>query len=497
MSTNPKQTRPPVVAVMGHVDHGKSTLLDYIRKSNIVDGEAGGITQHIAAYEVEHVNTAGEPKKITFIDTPGHAAFTGMRECGASAADIAILIVSAEDSVKAQTVEAIKTITTSKVPFLVAINKIDRPNANPEKVKSDLLEHGIYVEGFGGDTPWVAISAKTGEGVEDLLETVLLLAEMEEFTGNPNINAEGFVIESHMDAKRGVSATLVVKNGSLTPGQFIVVGGAVAKSRLVEDFAGKQVKHATFSSPITVIGFDSLPAVGEKFQTYSNKKESESAVAEHQEIVTTLGDAAVELSCAAVIPLILKADTTGTLEAIQSEIAKLNTPEFGYKIIKAGIGTINESDLQIATSDESSIIVGFSVGIDKKVTDSNDAQNVTIETFEIIYKLTEWLADEHEKRRPRKMVEKITGSARVIKIFSVTKDKQVIGCKVQEGELSVRDSFQLIRRENMLGQGTIHNIEQAKSKITTVKDGEFGMMVSCKYEIAPGDTLSATVTEEV
>jgi len=497
MSKEASQARPPVVAIMGHVDHGKSTLLDYIRKSNVVDGEAGGITQHIAAYEVEHPNEDGDMKKITFIDTPGHAAFTGMRECGASAADIAILIVSAEDSVKAQTVEAIKTIQDNKVPFIVAINKIDKPNANPDKVKTDLLEHNIYVEGFGGDTSWVAISAKTGQGVDELLETILLLAELEEFTGSSETTAEGFVIESHLDPKRGVSATLVIKNGTMTAGQFVVVDTAMAKTRLVEDYKGQQIKSATFSAPVSVIGFDALPSAGQTFAVYDKKKDAEKAVAENAQAKAALCGTDNEQTAEAIIPLVIKADTAGTLEAIEGEIAKIATDEICFKIIKAGIGDINESDLHIATSDEQSIIVGFHVGIDKKVTDSNDAQNVTIETFEIIYKLTEWLEEEQENRRPRKMVERTTGSVKVLKVFSANKAKQVVGCRVQEGELSVQDSFKLVRRDNFLGRGTIQSIEQAKSKIDTVKDGEFGMLVECKYEIAPGDVIAATITEEV
>lgn len=496
MNKKQSQTRPPVVAIMGHVDHGKSTLLDYIRKSNTVDSESGGITQHIAAYEVEHKGTSGETKKITFVDTPGHAAFTGMRECGASAADIAILIVSAEDGVKTQTIEAIKTIQDNKVPFIVAINKIDKPGANQDKVKTDLLEQGIYVEGFGGDVSWVAISAKTGTGVDELLETILLLAEMEEFLGTPNDLAQGFVIESHMDPKRGISATLVIKNGSISPGQFIVVGTSIAKTRLIEDFLGNQLKHAGFSAPITVIGFDTLPSAGQIFTTHASKKDAESMVLENAKQISSICES-TDSNSEATVPLIIKTDTTGTLEAIQGEISKLATKELCFKVIKSGIGNINESDLHIAMSDEKSIILGFHVGIDKKVADSNDAQNVTIKTFEIIYKLSEWLEAEHEKLRPRKMVEKTTGSVKVLKIFSKTKDKQVVGCKVLEGELSLKDSFKLIRRDNTLGRGVIQNIEQAKSKIQTVKDGEFGMLVECKYEIAPGDTISATVTEEV
>ena len=481
---------------MGHVDHGKSTLLDYIRESNIVEGEAGGITQHIAAYEVEHKDDESALRKITFIDTPGHAAFTGMRECGASAADIAILIVSAEDSVKAQTEEAIQTIVKNNVPFVVAINKIDRPNANIDKVKTDLLEHNVYVEGYGGDVPVVPISAKTGEGVDDLLETLLLVADMEEFSGTADTLASGFVIESNMDAKRGVSATLVIKDGSLSSGQFIVAGTSMAKTRLVEDHLGNAVSEATFSAPLTVVGFDSQPRVGQMFHVYADKKSAEAAVAEAAKDPAAMCPPPAHPNAEAMLPLVVKADTIGTLTALQGEIDVISTPEFCFKIIKTGIGDINESDLQIASTDDDALIVGFNVGIDKKVRDSNDAQYVTIKTFDIIYKLTEWLAEEHEKRRPRKTVEKITGAAKVLKVFSSQKDKHVAGGRVQAGEISVGNRIRLVRRDAVIGHGTITNIEQAKSKITTVKDGEFGMMLESKFPPAEGDTLQA-VTEEI
>ena len=285
MSKNTAKTneRPPVVAIMGHVDHGKSTLLDYIRDTNIVDGEAGGITQHISAYEIIHKNESGEEKKISFLDTPGHEAFTSMRERGAAVADIAILIVSAEDSVKKQTLESLETIRKSGTPFFVAINKIDKPNANPEKVKTDLIEHEVYLEGYGGDIPFVEISAKTGTNIDELLSTILLLSELAELKGNPEALASGFVIESDMDQKRGISSTLIIKDGTLKSGMFIVVGNMLSTTRIFEDFKGETIKEATFSSPIKITGFTSpiklfsgaltkVPKAGEAFYSFEKKK---------------------------------------------------------------------------------------------------------------------------------------------------------------------------------------------------------------------------------
>ncbi|MDQ5949816.1 MAG: Translation initiation factor, partial [Patescibacteria group bacterium] len=279
MNTKGVTVRPPVVVIMGHIDHGKSTLLDYIRKSNIVDKEAGGITQHLSAYEVIHKDEKGESRKITFLDTPGHAAFSGMRERGATVADIAILIVSAEDGVKAQTIEALNTIVEAKVPYLVAINKIDRPGANVEKAKMELMEKGVYLEGYGGNIPYVEISAKAGTNIPALLDTILLVADMENFTGDSSKTARGIVIESNMDPKRGISATMVIKDGTLSKGMFLVVEDAIVATRIMEDFLGKTISEVSMCAPVRLIGFDKVPAVGSVFESFNTKKEAESAVA--------------------------------------------------------------------------------------------------------------------------------------------------------------------------------------------------------------------------
>jgi translation initiation factor IF-2 len=279
--------RPPIVAVMGHVDHGKSTLLDYIRKSNVVAGEHGGITQHISAYELEHKNPEGVIKKITFLDTPGHEAFSNMRSRGAKAADIAILVVAADDGVNSQTKEVFETIKETKTPFIVAINKIDKPGANIEKTKNSLVENGIYIEGYGGDISVVEISGKTGKGIPELLETILLTAELEGLKGDTNKNATGLVIESNLDEKRGVSATLVIKDGTLKKGMFIVADDAISTTRIFESFNGKSLTEASFSSPISITGFTcptkifglvKVPKVGEKFYSFDTKKEAEAFI---------------------------------------------------------------------------------------------------------------------------------------------------------------------------------------------------------------------------
>ncbi len=484
--------RPPVVAIMGHVDHGKSSLLDYIRNSNIVAGEAGGITQHIAAYEVSHRDASGNTKKITFIDTPGHAAFSHMRNRGARIADIAILIVSAEEGVKTQTTEAIKTILNEKVPYIVAITKIDKTNANVEKVKSDLLTEGIYVEGYGGDIPVVPVSSKTGDGVDTLLETILLLAEFQEFKGTPTDLASGFVVEANMDQKRGISATLIIKNGTLDKGQFIVVDDAYTGTRLIESFSGENIESATFSTPIRITGFTSLPRIGSAFSTVLTKKEAEIQALEAKDILKEL-DAKQILNInegTKIIPIIIKSDVFGSAEAIDGEIEKLSTDEVYFKVIKKGVGSINESDAQLALSDKNTIIIGFNVDIEKSVPDMNDIEQITIKTFNIIYKMTEWLEIEREARRTRKEVDTVIGQAKILKVFSSTKNSCVAGGSVIFGTVSKKEQFKLMRGGVEITRGSIEGLQLAKSPVSSVEAGnEFGMQLDCKEEILQGDIL--------
>jgi translation initiation factor IF-2 len=308
--------RPPVVAILGHIDHGKSTLLDYIRKSHTTESETGGITQNMSAYEASG---------LTFLDTPGHEAFQELRSRGAKVADIAVLVVSAEDGVKPQTIEALRAITDAKIPYIVAINKIDKEGANVERTKQSLLESGIYIEGYGGDVSSVPISAKTGQGVPELLEMIRLIAEVEDFKADPSINGEGIVIETNRDKQKGISATLMIKNGTLASGMFVVTGDAIAPIRNFEDFQGKQITEATFSSPVKIIGFDEIPVVGDTFTSYKTKKEAEAAILALREenIVTSVPRKTHAQNF--LIPVIIKANTSGVLEAISYEIKKCET----------------------------------------------------------------------------------------------------------------------------------------------------------------------------
>jgi len=492
--------RPPVIVVMGHIDHGKSTLLDHIRKSNVVEKESGGITQHVSAYEVVHKNKSGEEKRITFLDTPGHEAFSWMRACGTCCADIAILVVSAEDGVKAQTMEAYEEIKNAGIPFVVAINKIDKEGANIEKAKQSLAEKDIFVEGYGGDIPFVAISAKTGQGVDELLDMMLLVAELEELKGNTNIKAVGIVLESNMDPKKGISVTLIIKEGTLKKGMFVVAGKSISPVRIMENFLGENIDEASFSTPVRVIGFNSLPKAGLTFSAYSTKKEAEKVAEEYDESRTTPTATQTNNGEKTAIPLVIKADVLGALEAIKKELAKIESDSIFFKIVNEGVGDISENDIKSAHlgtvlkggPDNNAIIAGFHVGISGPNKDLADRSDVVVKTFDIIYKLTEWLGEEAKKRTPKVMVEETKGKAKIMRVFSKTKDKQVIGGKVTEGALSSGNTVKVFRRDHEVGRGKVIELQSHKVKSNEVMAGsEFGVMIEAKTEIAAGDTIEA------
>ena len=495
--TNTTKERPPVVVVMGHIDHGKSTLLDYIRKTAIVESEAGGITQHISAYEVLHKDESGVEKKITFLDTPGHEAFSKMRERGAQISDIAILVVSAEDGVKPQTIEAWKTINELGLPAIVAINKIDKPGANVEKTKMELAEHEIYLENYGGKIPVAEISAKIGTGVDTLLSLILILAEVENLTGNTNKDAEGYVIEVNLDPKRGIQASLVIKNGTLGKGMTVVVEDTVCSTRIMENFLGKVISEATFSSPIRIVGFDKMPRVGAPFVSFKKKGDAEEAAESWKENNNknetgkkTSNPQNGNETGKKIIPIILKADVSGSIEAIEKEIAKITHETAEFKIVGKGVGPISESDIKKISSGEDTLVVGFKVKADKSAVEVAEQRGITISLFEIIYKLTEWLEVQMEERRPKVETTETTGRAKIIRAFSRTKERQIVGGKVLEGQMSLNGVVKIMRRDFEIGRGKIVNLEKSKVKVSEVMEGsEFGMMIESKIEIVEGDVL--------
>lgn len=480
--------RAPVVAIMGHIDHGKSTLLDYIRSSKITSGEAGGITQHLGAYEVEK-----DGKHITFIDTPGHAAFTQIRSRSASAADIAILIVSAEDGVMPQTKEALSCILNAKLPFIVAINKVDSPKANVMQTKTSLIENEIYVEGMGGSIPVVEISAKTGQGVDDLLDMISLVADVEGFNGDNTIPAKGVVVEAHMDKQKGITATMIVKDGALKQGQFVACGNAYAPVRILENYLGKQIKEASFSSPIRIYGWNSIPVAGEEFVTFDNKKDAEDYVASFKEVVGEIPSNALAPTGKemAVLPIVIKADTTGSIEAVQQEIGKLHNDRLAFRVIFTGTGNISEADIKTASGNPGTIIVGFSVKIDKQAAAAIDRLEVETKTFNIIYEAIDWLQDIAKSRTPKVTVEEPTGKVKILKAFSLSKGIQVMGGKVQEGSIKKGQMVKIVRRNEEIGMAKVHGLQQARSEASEVTEGnEFGMSLSHRStEIVEGDVL--------
>lgn len=480
-------TRPPVVVIMGHIDHGKSTLLDFIRKSNVVDGEVGGITQKMSAYEVLH-----KDKKITFLDTPGHESFGAIRERGSAAADIAILIVSAEDGVKPQTVDAYKAIKKANLPYIVGISKIDKDNANIERTKISLSEHEIYVEGYGGDISFVPFSGKTGAGIDDLLDMILLTAEVENFTTDPTAPAEAIVIESNRDKNRGISATLIIKNGTLETGAFVVSGPSFSPVRIMENYLNKPIKSATAGSPVRIIGWSELPLVGGECFMFKNKKEAEAFIDnEKSKEVRAKANTSPESvdQEIAVVPILIKADTSGSLEALKYEIGKLKIERVNLKIVGSGLGDIQENDIKMAAGKIGTLIVGFNVKTEGAAKTIAEKLSLEIHTFEIIYKMTEWLEELAKTRTPRMEIEEQKGNMKVLKIFSVTKDKYVLGCRCESGVVNVDDQFKLMRRGSEISRGRIRELQQQKSKVGEVTSGECGLMAECKMEIAPGDYL--------
>lgn len=487
------ELRPPVVAVMGHIDHGKSTLLDYIRKTNTTDKEAGGITQHVSAYEVS-VEHADEMRKLTFLDTPGHEAFMGIRERGANAADIAVLVVSAEDGVKPQTMEAYRHIEKTQVPYIVAITKIDKSSANIDYAKQTLAENGIYVEGYGGTIPVVAVSAKTGEGIPELLEMLLLVSELERCMGDRTKMGTGVIIESRLDPKKGITAVGVIKDGSVTKGQFAATTGAIAPLRFILTTDGEQVESLSFSSPIQIIGWDNLPPVGAIFEIFDDKKaaqfyaDSEAAKARIPKMDTSFDENM------AALPLIIKADTAGSLEAIIYELSKLSRERIKPRVIIASVGTVSEGDVKSAIATEGTRVFSFNTKIDPQAAALAERSGIVIESFDIIYKLTERVTDLLTEHEPRIEVEEVTGSAKVLKVFSVQKDKQVIGCRVQSGTIEKNAQVRIQRRDAEIGRGKIKELQQSKIAVDSVSEGtEFGTQIESKVEIAPGDILESII----
>ncbi|NCN06890.1 MAG: translation initiation factor IF-2 [Candidatus Pacebacteria bacterium] len=483
------QKRPPVVTIMGHVDHGKTTLLDFIRKSRITAREAGGITQHIGAYQIEHKNQA-----ITFIDTPGHAAFNKMRARGAQITDIIILVVAANDGVKPQTIESIRHITEAKLPVIVAINKMDLSEAQPDLVKSQLVEHNILVQGFGGDVEAIEISATTGKGVDTLLDTIQVLAELHECSADPDASLEAVVIESSLDSRRGPLASVIVRQGTLSLRQDIIAGEVLGRVKQLSDSLGVSVEAVLPGSPAEIIGFKSPPAVGEVVHDQS----AEYAVAEKskdvvpEEAQTLSGQELVDLDFNFLLDdkprlkLIIRADVQGTLEAIIDTLDSEST-----ELLSSAVGQVTEKDIELAAA-TGALIVSFHTKVSKQILKLAKQAKVRIKSYDVIYELIENLQKQMLKLIDPTLDEVITGEAEILQIFEM-RGERIAGIRVKTGEIKKSDTFYLARGEERIGAPTVKSMRHGKDEVQSVKTkGEAGLVFrQVKLDFAVGDRLVA------
>ncbi len=483
--------RPPVIAVMGHIDHGKSSLLDYIRKANIVAGEAGGITQHVAAYIAMH---NGRP--VTFLDTPGHEAFKSLRTRGAAAADIAILVVAADEGVMPQTLDALVAITEANIPYIVAITKIDKNNADVGRAKNSLTEHSIYIEGMGGDIAFALVSSKTGEGIPELLDIVLLSADLAELTADPHESASGFILESTQDSKRGASATLIIKDGTLTLDGFVVAGDAYAPIRFIENFLGTRVEQAGPSEPARISGFSKLPSAGSLFSIVKNKKEAESLAEKNAKMSVATPERAAAVEGIVELPLVIKADVAGSVDAIAHELKKITHEKASIRIVSSGVGSVSESDVKTAHA-SGGVVIAFNVSTDVVANDFARRESIDILPFSIIYELSAKIKELLEARIPVVASEKELGRAMVLKAFSTNGKKQVLGARYVSDTLTVGDRMKLVRKDVEIARGSIKNLQQARADVKEIKtEGDFGTEIEAREQAIYGDEIIAFVVTE-
>ncbi len=488
------QLRPPVVTIMGHVDHGKTTLLDYIRHSKVVDSEFGGITQHIGAYQIEHNN-----QKITFIDTPGHAAFTQMRARGASITDIVIIIVAADDGVMPQTKEAIDHAKSANVPIIVAINKIDKPNINIERVMEEMANAGIQPEEWGGDVPFVKISAHTGEGVDLLLETIEIISEVNEYKANPNRYALGTVIESKMDKNIGGVASLLIQNGTLRLGDPIVVGSAFGKVRTMKNDLGVSIVSAGPSTPVEITGISQTPSAGDKFMAFETESEAKTIASKRADLlkankaqkeVLSLDDLFAKINAGQKeINVVLKSDVKGSEEALKSALEKIDVQGVKVKVIRSGIGTITESDVVLANA-SNAIVIGFNVIPSNNTKEIAKEYNVDIRLYTIIYKAIEEMELAMKGMLDPEFEEKIIGTAEIRKIFTFSKVGKIAGVYVTDGLVKSGSQVRIIRDGIVIYDGIVASVQREKDSVKEVKKGfECGVTFENYSDIKEGDTI--------
>ncbi|MFN8435604.1 MAG: translation initiation factor IF-2 [Anaerolineales bacterium] len=493
--------RPPVVTILGHVDHGKTSLLDAIRSTDVAAGEAGGITQHIGAYQVEM-----KGRLITFLDTPGHAAFTQMRARGAQGADIVILVVAADDGVMPQTKEAIAHAKAARVPIVVALNKVDKPNANPDRVKQQLAELELVPDDWGGNTMVVPVSAKQKKGIDDLLEGVLLVADSNEIKANPSGKVIGTVIEAELDKSKGVLATLLVQNGTLESGDVVVAGTAHGKLRAITDYKGKPVKKAGPSTPVAVMGLSDVPSAGDLFEVVPSEKEARAIVSERMEVLKAQAQSRKKLSLedlfskvqageAKELNLIVKADVQGSLDPIITELNKLGQGEIGLKVLHAETGNIGNNDVMLAAASKA-IMIGFNVQADVDARRMAEKEGVDIRLYEIIYRMTEDIEKALKGMLEPDLKEKVLGKATVLQVFTASKFGRVAGCRVTDGELKRGAKVRLYRDTDIIYEGDLSSLRHEKDDVKEIRQGfECGVGFKNFSDIQSGDTLVCYILE--
>ncbi len=497
------EQRAPVVTILGHVDHGKTTLLDAVRQTEVAAGEAGGITQHIGAYQVRH-----NGRLITFLDTPGHAAFTAMRARGAQGADIAVLVVAADDGVMPQTREALAHARAAQVPIVVALNKVDRPNANPDKVRQELADLGLIPDDWEGDTMVVPVSAKQTTGIDDLLEAILLVADETEIRANPQGKVLGSVIEGELDKARGVVATLLVQNGTLKVGDVVVAGSSFGKVRAMFDHQGNTIELATPSTPVSVLGLSDVPDAGQLFTLVESEREARALIKAREErrAEAPTGSQAISLDQifeavrageAQELKLVIKADVQGSLEPIVNSLNDLSVVDIKISILHAATGNISEDDVNLAEA-SGAIVIGFNVVPDQAAKRTAEVEQVDIRLYEVIYRLTEDIEKALKGMlEPEKRLVEI-GQAQVLQVFGIPKVGNIAGCRVMEGEIRRNALVRVMRQDEQIHQGPISSLKHEKDDVREIREGfECGIALKGFEDFEEGDTLVAFIEETV
>ena len=482
--------KTPTIVVLGHVDHGKTSILDYIRKTSLAEKEEGSITQHIGAYQIKRNN-----KKITFLDTPGHEAFLTLRARGARVADIGLLVIDATEGIKPQTKEAISHLKSFNIPFIVVLNKIDKSNANPEKVKRELMKENVFLEGMGGDIPWVEVSAKTGKGINELLELIELVAEIKKIKADIKKKARGVIIEAFLDPKRGPTATLILEEGILKRREIIGTSSTFGKIRIMEDSQGKPIEKIFPGDPAVVIGFERVPLVGESFQTFDDIESAKSQIKIEKEKKIAFKVSSLS-SPQRVLKLILKTDVWGSLEAIEQTLKKIQPEKIALEILKGEIGDVNESDVKLAKNTQA-IILGFRVKITPVVKKIIEREKIKVKNFKVIYDLVEGIYKLIKEAQEPEIKRIELGKVKTLVIFLTEKNRQIIGGKVIEGKVKKGAKIEVFRNNELVGKGRLVNLKKGQKDISEIQaPQECGILFEGDIKIEVGDILKIIFLEK-